>query len=92
MDATVDSEMDNLISDLQRLIRQPSVSARKQGITQCASLVASIMNNSGIGAEILYLDDRAEHHSGDIKAHPVVYGEVKSKSNPDGKTILFYNH
>ena len=92
MDATVDSEMDNLISDLQRLIRQPSVSARKQGITQCASLVASIMNNSGIGAEILYLNDRNEHHSGDIKAHPVVYGEVKSKSNPDGKTILFYNH
>ncbi|HSN96601.1 MAG TPA: M20/M25/M40 family metallo-hydrolase, partial [Nitrososphaeraceae archaeon] len=92
MDITVDSEMDNLISDLQRLIRQPSVSARKQGITQCASLVASIMNNSGIGTEILYLDDRDEHHSGDIKAHPVVYGEVKSKSNPDGKTILFYNH
>ncbi|MFZ0567760.1 MAG: M20/M25/M40 family metallo-hydrolase, partial [Nitrososphaeraceae archaeon] len=84
--------MDNLISDLQRLIRQPSVSARKQGITQCASLVASIMINSGIGAEILYPNDRNEHHSGDIKAHPVVYGEVKSKSNPNGKTILFYNH
>ncbi|MDQ4074326.1 MAG: M20/M25/M40 family metallo-hydrolase [Thermoproteota archaeon] len=23
---------------------------------------------------------------------PIVYGEVKSKSNPNGKTILFYNH
>ncbi|MDQ4074316.1 MAG: M20/M25/M40 family metallo-hydrolase, partial [Thermoproteota archaeon] len=23
---------------------------------------------------------------------PIVYGEVKSKSNPGGKTILFYNH
>jgi acetylornithine deacetylase/succinyl-diaminopimelate desuccinylase-like protein len=23
---------------------------------------------------------------------PIVYGEVKSKSNPKGKTILFYNH
>ena len=24
--------------------------------------------------------------------HPIVYGEVKSKKNPQGKTILFYNH
>ena len=23
---------------------------------------------------------------------PIVYGEVKSKKNPQGKTILFYNH
>ena len=23
---------------------------------------------------------------------PLVYGEIKSKSNPNGKTILFYNH
>ena len=23
---------------------------------------------------------------------PIVYGEVKSKANPNGKTLLFYNH
>jgi acetylornithine deacetylase/succinyl-diaminopimelate desuccinylase-like protein len=92
MSINLDSEMDSLISDLQKLIRQPSVSAKKQGITQCASLVASIMKNSGISTEILYLDQMKEHHNRDIEAHPVVYGEVKSKSNPNGKTILFYNH
>lgn len=92
MSINVDSVMYSLISDLQKLIRQPSVSAKKQGITQCASLVASIMKNSGISAEILYLDQMKEHHSRDVEAHPVVYGEVKSRSSPNGKTILFYNH
>ena len=31
----------------------------------------------------------------DVPVHiapPIVYGEVKSKSNPNAKTILFYNH
>jgi acetylornithine deacetylase/succinyl-diaminopimelate desuccinylase-like protein len=92
MSINVDSVMDSLISDLQKLIRQPSVSAKKQGISQCASLVASIMKNSGISTELLYLDQMKEHHSRDVEAHPVVYGEVNSRSNPNGKTILFYNH
>ena len=95
IDVTVDSEMTNLISDLQRLIRQPSVSAKKQGISQCASLVASIMNKAGINTEILYLDQNVHgngHHNNDTNAHPLVFGEVKSKANPNGKTILFYNH
>src|ERR687894_3256897 len=92
--STVDSEMDNLIRDLQRLIRQPSVSAKNQGITECASLVADIMGDAGIDSQILYLDrgvgdDRPGFNS---KANPIVYGEVKSKTNPNGKTILFYNH
>jgi acetylornithine deacetylase/succinyl-diaminopimelate desuccinylase-like protein len=92
--SAVDSEMENLIRDLQRLIRQPSVSAKNQGITECASLVADIMRDAGIDSQILYLDRGV----GDVrpgfnsKANPIVYGEVKSKTNPNGKTILFYNH
>lgn len=101
----VDSEMNGLISDLQALIKQPSVSAKRQGLTECAYLVANMMNKAGIRAEVLYLDDG--NHSGDDDnnknsnkeenyitslAPPIVYGEVKSKANPDGKTILFYNH
>ena len=35
----VDSNMKNLISDLQTLIRQPSVSAKNEGIEECAKLV-----------------------------------------------------
>ena len=44
------------------------------------------MSKGGIKSELLKLDNS----SGQIP--PIVYGEVKSKSNPNGKTILFYNH
>ncbi|MDP9462453.1 MAG: M20/M25/M40 family metallo-hydrolase, partial [Thermoproteota archaeon] len=75
--------MEGLIADLQILIRQPSISAKKQGLVECANLVAKIMRKAGINSEVLYLDDKS--------IPPIVYGEVKSKSNPN-KTILFYNH
>lgn len=90
INATVDSEMKGLISDLQTLIRQPSVSARRVGLLECANLVAHIMLKSGITSEVLYLDD-LKNDKKDIPP-PIVYGEVKSKANPNGKTILFYNH
>ena len=78
----VDNNMKGLISDLQTLIRQPSVSAKNEGLEECARLVAKIMRNSGIRSELLYLGKGIP---------PVVYGEVKSKQNPK-KTLLFYNH
>ncbi len=78
----VDLELDSLISDLQILIQQPSVSAKNEGIEKCANLVKRILRNSGIKSEILRLGKNAP---------PLVYGEVKSKKNP-GKTLLFYNH
>lgn len=83
INAVVDVEMPGLISDLQTLIRQPSVSAKKQGLVECANLVAETMHKAGINSEVLYLDDNS--------VPPIVYGEVKSRSNPD-KTVLFYNH
>jgi acetylornithine deacetylase/succinyl-diaminopimelate desuccinylase-like protein len=82
-------EIDNnkLISNLQRLIKISSVSARKQNLEECANEIVKIMKEIGISAELLYLNK-----NGKDKAPPIVYGEVKSKSNPNGKTILFYNH
>ena len=104
----VDSEMNGLISDLQALIKQPSVSAKKQGLTGCAYLVANMMNKAGIRTEVLYLDDgshscdddnnnnknsnKEENYITSSLAPPIVYGEVKSKANLNGRTILFYNH
>ena len=98
INSRVDSEMDNLISDLQVLIRQPSVSAKNQGLTECAKLVLNIMHKAGIDAEILdhYSDENKKNQdkekSDKEKVPPILYGEVESKSNPNGKTILFYNH
>jgi acetylornithine deacetylase/succinyl-diaminopimelate desuccinylase-like protein len=85
IDAIVDAGMDSLVSELQTLVRQPSVSAKNTGLVQCANLVAGMMHKAGIRSEVLYLDDD------DKSVPPIVYGEVRSKSNPD-KTILFYNH
>jgi acetylornithine deacetylase/succinyl-diaminopimelate desuccinylase-like protein len=79
----VDAGMDGLVSDLQALIRQPSVSARKTGLVECANLVAIMMQRAGINSEVLYLNDQS--------VPPIVYGEVRSRSNPN-KTLLFYNH
>src|SRR6478736_3475237 len=84
----VDADVGKLVSNLQELIRIPSISAKNQFLEECAKLVSKIMNDSGIKAELLYLEGDAK--SGKIP--PIVFGEVKSRSNPSGKTILFYNH
>ena len=74
--------MRDLISQLQVLIRQPSVSAKNEGIEECARLVSKILKQNGISSEILRLKKGVA---------PIVFGEVKSKQNPK-KTLLFYNH
>ena len=78
----MDNNFNKLISDLQILIRQPSVSAKNEGIEECAKLVAKMLKKSGIHSEILRIKKGIA---------PVVYGEVKSKKNSK-KTLLFYNH
>jgi acetylornithine deacetylase/succinyl-diaminopimelate desuccinylase-like protein len=78
----VDSNMGSLISDLQTLIRQPSVSAKNEGIEECAKLVQKILKKSGIKSEVLLLQKGVA---------PIVYGEIKSKQNPK-RTLMFYNH
>ena len=78
----IDKNMDSLVSDLQKLIRQPSVSAKNHGIEECAKLVQTMLKKSGLSSEILRLKKGVA---------PIVYGEITSKQNPN-KTLLFYNH
>ena len=78
----VDSNLNNLILDLQTLIRQPSVSAKNEGIEECAKLVKKLLKKSGLKSEILRLKKGVA---------PIVYGEITSKQNPT-KTLMFYNH
>lgn len=78
----VDENIEELVSDLKVLIRQPSVSAKNEGIEECAKLVARILKKSGIKPQILRLRKGIA---------PIVFGEVRSKKNPN-KTLLFYNH
>jgi len=78
----IDNHMNDLLKDLQTLIKQPSISAKNEGIEECAVLVAKMLKKAGVSSEILRLNKTAA---------PLVFGEIKSKSNPS-KTLLFYNH
>jgi acetylornithine deacetylase/succinyl-diaminopimelate desuccinylase-like protein len=78
----VDFHMDELVSDLQMLIRQPSVSAKNEGVKECAVLVQKLLKKSGVKSKILRLKKGVA---------PIVFGEIKSKQNPE-KTLMFYNH
>ncbi len=86
-DIILEIDTSKIINDLQRLIKISSVSARKQNLEECASEIVKIMKETGIFAELIHLDKNEKN-----EAPPIVYGEVKSKANPNGKTILFYNH
>ena len=74
--------MNGLLKDLQTLINQPSISAKNEGIEECSILVSKMLKNAGVSSEILRLNKNAA---------PLVFGEVRSKSNPS-MTLLFYNH
>ncbi|NLE77452.1 MAG: M20/M25/M40 family metallo-hydrolase [Chloroflexi bacterium] len=76
----VDAHRDELIADLQRLVRQPSVSAQNLGLEECADLVVQMMHADG-------LDARAYPLAG---GPPCVIGHVPSKSS--AKTMLAYAH
>ena len=76
----ISKNKDRFLQDFRTLLRQPSVSAQKIGIEDCARIVRKQMDMAGINAKILPVKD----------GNPVVYGEVKSKSSP--KTLLIYGH
>ena len=75
----VHENQDRFLKDIARLVAQPSVSAKGEGIEECALLVKKMIEEIGGTTKMLKMEG----------APTVVYGEVPSKSN---KTILFYNH
>lgn len=90
----IDSRKEDLVADLQSLIRQRSVSAKKQGLEQCAAVVAGIMIKAGIDTRILNLPKDGSLGDASSMAPPIVYGEVKTKRKTNGLTraLMFYNH
>ena len=75
----IDSNHQNFIKELVSLVKQPSVSAKNEGIQECAKKTESIMTEIGFSTKILQ-----------EKGNPVVYGELSSSKAQ--KTLLFYNH
>ncbi len=76
----IDANSQSFIDDLVRLVRQPSVSATKEGIQRCAEMVKEMMEDIGISVKVIPEED----------GNPVVYGEVRSETSR--KTLLFYDH
>ncbi len=75
----LDEDMDESIAELSRLCAQPSISAQKIGLEECAELVAGMLRQRGFRVDILPTGGGA----------PAVVAERKGRSN---KTLLFYNH
>jgi len=76
----IDANYQEFVSDLVRLVRQPSISATKEGIQRCAELTAEMMKDAGVSVKIIPEEE----------GNPLVYGEVKSEKSQ--KTLLFYDH
>ncbi|HUV92633.1 MAG TPA: M20/M25/M40 family metallo-hydrolase [Anaerolineales bacterium] len=74
----LDTHLDNSITELSRLVAQPSVSAQKWGLNECADLVADMLHARGFDVQIMPTDGA-----------PVVFGERSGRSD---KTLLIYNH
>jgi len=76
----VRDHLDEFARDVVRLATQPSVSARNEGIEECAALVERMLKETGATTRVLRVEGVA----------PLIYGEMKSEKSD--KTIMFYNH
>ncbi len=76
----IDAHRQEAIVDLQRLVQQPSVSAQKIGLDECAQLTVDLMHNDGLDATAYPTPD----------GPPCVIGHMPSPSS--NKTLLAYAH
>ena len=74
----IDENFDAFVSELQEAVRKPSIAAQNIGMEDAAQYFKDLMDGYGIDAKLI-----------PTKGYPVVYGEVKGKSE---KSVLFYNH
>ncbi|MBT3432280.1 MAG: M20/M25/M40 family metallo-hydrolase [Nitrospinaceae bacterium] len=74
----IDNHTEEIVSDLQELCRQPSISTTHTGIEEMAGLVHSRLERAGLNAAFHETD-----------GHPIVTGKLEGASL---KTLLFYNH
>ena len=75
----IDEHVEDAIQLLERLTRQPSVSAQNLGIRPMAELCVSTLQEAGVPARLLELDD----------APPLVIGEAAGRSP---RRLLLYSH
>jgi len=80
--AYIDQNLNRFIDELFVLLRQPSISARWEGVVECSQLLTGMMEKIGIKPRILPM--------GGERKPPLIYGEIL---NPEAKrTLLIYGH
>jgi acetylornithine deacetylase/succinyl-diaminopimelate desuccinylase-like protein len=78
----IDQNFDRFMEELFVLIRQPSISARWEGVEECCKLVAGMAEKIGIKPRVLPMGGR--------RNPPLIYGEVL---RPEAeRTLLIYGH
>jgi len=75
IDAYLNDHIDESISELSRLVAQPSVGAQNLGMAECAAIVAELLKKRGFSVEIMPTGGAS-----------VIFGECKGKNT--GKTLL----
>jgi acetylornithine deacetylase/succinyl-diaminopimelate desuccinylase-like protein len=78
IDAYIEAHLEDSIAELARLCAQPSISAQRLGIDECAALVAGMLQARGFDAEVV-----------PSAGYPVVLGVADGASE---RTLLCYNH
>ncbi|HUG17183.1 MAG TPA: M20/M25/M40 family metallo-hydrolase [Thermomicrobiales bacterium] len=78
--AAIDARRDRQVAQLQRLVRQPSISSQNIGVRECAHLLVEMMGELGIYGELM-----------ETAGLPVVYGEIRSTLT-HAPTLVIYNH
>jgi acetylornithine deacetylase/succinyl-diaminopimelate desuccinylase-like protein len=76
----IDQHSQNFIQDLANMIKQPSVSAKGEGMQECAEMVEKMLQDAGFSARQI----------SEKNGNSVIYGELKSEDSK--KTLLFYDH
>ncbi len=78
IDKYIEDNLQRYLDEVVELCRQPSISARHEGIDECAALVATLLERHGFEASVM-----------PSQGHPVVYAHAEGESP---RTLLCYNH
>lgn len=75
----VDEHLEEAVALLERLLRQPSVSAQNWGVREMADLCVQVLEEEGVPARLLELED----------SPPLVIGEADGVSS---RRLMLYSH
>ena len=78
LDAFLEPNLNNYIQETAEFCAQPSISARKEGVLECAELVIQILERHGLQVQKF-----------ETPGSPIIVGHATGESD---LTLLFYNH